>query len=98
VFIGARTHATIGAISTIVPTISLAYSRKARGLNQDIFGCQDFCIEPRDIRPEVISERVMFALEHEGAIKKQIEAVLPPIKEAAYRSGEILRSIINSSS
>lgn len=97
VFVGARTHATIGAISSSVPTISLAYSRKARGLNQDIFGCQDFCIEPRDMLPEVITERVLFAMEHAGAIRAQIAAALPPIREAAYRSGEILRSIVSSS-
>ncbi len=37
-FIGARTHATIAALSSGVPTCSLAYSVKARGLNRDLFG------------------------------------------------------------
>jgi colanic acid/amylovoran biosynthesis protein len=36
--IGARTHAAIGALSSGVPTISLAYSVKAYGINQDLFG------------------------------------------------------------
>lgn len=37
-FIGARTHATIAAFSSCVPTISIAYSVKAKGINRDLFG------------------------------------------------------------
>jgi polysaccharide pyruvyl transferase WcaK-like protein len=54
-FIGARTHATVAAFSTGVPTISIAYSKKARGINRDIFGheimsgntacCQEYIVE-----------------------------------------------------
>jgi len=44
-FIGARTHATIAAFSTSVPTLSLAYSLKAEGLNQEIFNSYDFMLD-----------------------------------------------------
>ncbi len=37
-FIGARTHSTIAAYSTGVPTIVVGYSVKARGIATDIFG------------------------------------------------------------
>ena len=37
-FVGARTHATIAALSSGVPTISISYSVKARGINRDLFG------------------------------------------------------------
>jgi len=37
-FIGARTHATIAALSMGIPTVSIAYSIKARGINKDLFG------------------------------------------------------------
>ena len=37
-FIGARTHATIAAYSTGVPTLVVGYSVKARGIAKDIFG------------------------------------------------------------
>ncbi|RZI85802.1 MAG: polysaccharide pyruvyl transferase family protein [Rubrivivax sp.] len=36
--IGARTHATIGSMSQAVPTVSIAYSRKAYGIMTDVFG------------------------------------------------------------
>lgn len=36
--IGTRTHSTIAALSQCVPTVSVAYSRKAYGIMKDIFG------------------------------------------------------------
>jgi colanic acid/amylovoran biosynthesis protein len=41
--VAARTHVTIAAFSQAVPTMSVAYSLKARGLNRDIFGHERFC-------------------------------------------------------
>lgn len=38
IFIGARTHSTIAALSNHVPTLSLSYSVKAEGINTRIFG------------------------------------------------------------
>ena len=35
-FMGARTHSTIAALSSYVPTISIAYSIKAFGINEEI--------------------------------------------------------------
>lgn len=39
--IGTRTHSTIASLSQGVPTISIAYSRKAYGIMSDIFGKED---------------------------------------------------------
>jgi len=36
--VGTRTHATIASLSQCVPTVSIAYSRKAYGIMRDIFG------------------------------------------------------------
>ncbi len=40
-FIGARTHATIAAYSTYVPTLVLGYSVKSKGIARDIFGSEN---------------------------------------------------------
>lgn len=40
-FIGARTHATIAAYSTGVPTLVLGYSVKSRGIARDLFGTEE---------------------------------------------------------
>ncbi len=47
-FIGARTHATIAALSSCVPTLSLSYSLKSRGINRDLFGHEDFVLPVAD--------------------------------------------------
>lgn len=45
-FIGARTHATIAAYSTCVPTLVLGYSIKSKGIAHDIFGTYDGYVIP----------------------------------------------------
>ena len=45
-FIGARTHATIAAYSTCVPTLVVGYSVKARGIAKDIFGTYENYVLP----------------------------------------------------
>lgn len=52
-FVGARTHSTIAAYSTGVPTLVLGYSVKARGIVKDIFGKEDAYIIPvQNLRSE----------------------------------------------
>lgn len=45
-FVGARTHSTIAAYSTGVPTLVIGYSVKARGIAKDIFGTENDYIIP----------------------------------------------------
>lgn len=45
-FVGARTHATIAAYSTGVPTLVVGYSVKARGIALDLFGTEDGYVLP----------------------------------------------------
>lgn len=45
-FLGARTHATIAAYSSCVPTLVVGYSVKARGIAKDIFGTEKGYVIP----------------------------------------------------
>jgi polysaccharide pyruvyl transferase WcaK-like protein len=45
-FVGARTHATIAAYSSMVPTLVVGYSVKARGIAHDLFGNEDNYVLP----------------------------------------------------
>lgn len=45
-FIGARTHATIAAYSTCVPTLVVGYSVKSRGIAKDLFGTEENYVLP----------------------------------------------------
>ena len=49
VFIGARTHSVIGALSSGVPAVALAYSLKARGIHRDLLGHEDGVLDVRDL-------------------------------------------------
>ena len=41
IFVGARTHSTIAAYSSGVPTLVVGYSVKARGIAKDLFGTEE---------------------------------------------------------
>lgn len=47
-FVGARTHSTIAAYSTNVPTLVLGYSVKSAGIAKDIFGNNENYVFPVD--------------------------------------------------
>lgn len=49
-FVGARTHATIAAYSSFVPTLVVGYSTKAMGIARDLFGTEEgFVIRIEDL-------------------------------------------------
>jgi len=45
-FIGARTHSTIAAYSSCVPTLVIGYSVKSRGIARDLFGTDENYVIP----------------------------------------------------
>lgn len=45
-FVGARTHATIAAYSSGVPTLVVGYSVKSRGIAKDLFGTEENYVLP----------------------------------------------------
>lgn len=92
-FVGARTHATIAALSQGVPTLSLAYSTKAWGINEDLFGHHDFCLDFRRLVPvDRIAESVGGLLRERQAVRRRLEEQLPAIKDRAFQAGRLLRA------
>ena len=94
VFAGARTHATIAAISSGIPTLSFAYSLKARGINDDIYGHAEYCLEPQQLRPDIVAEKIEVLFNRSDEIKEQIQAALPKTKKLAMDAGKYLKDII----
>ena len=95
VFAGARTHATIAGFSTHVPTLSFGYSVKAKGINQDIYGHTNLCLDVKDLGVAQIVERVRLLLEAEGDLRVQLARKMPEVKEAALSSGRILKELLD---
>lgn len=84
-FIGARTHATIAAYSSCVPTLTLGYSVKARGIAADLFGTeQGYVLPVQDLsRPDQLLQafKPLFARREE--LRSLLKARMP-----AYRLSE----------
>jgi colanic acid/amylovoran biosynthesis protein len=92
-FIGARTHATIAALSSLIPTISLVYSNKGRGLNDDLLGTRAYCIEPATITPEGVAACARQALENAQQIRRILAERVPAMAQRAFAAGDLLRQL-----
>ncbi|RZF60733.1 hypothetical protein EWE75_21425 [Sphingomonas populi] len=76
-FMGARTHATIGALSLGVPTISIAYSIKARGINRDLFGNEDCVLPTRKVSQQSLNNSLDYLFVHEEQMRKLLAERIP---------------------
>ncbi len=88
-FIGARTHATIAAYSSLVPTLVVGYSVKARGIARDLFGKEESYVIPVQSLKKTgdLTEGFRWLLQHEKEIREHLEAVMPSYREQAYLTG-----------
>jgi len=93
-FIGARTHATIGAISRGVPTISIAYSVKARGLNRDLFGDERFVLETPKVSAVTLAESLATLRRDETTIRKSLAGLMKTWKERTRGSAQELAAAL----
>lgn len=58
VFVGARTHSTIAALSSAVPTLSIGYSIKAKGINHDVFGDERWLVDHKQMTADTFAAKV----------------------------------------
>jgi polysaccharide pyruvyl transferase WcaK-like protein len=94
VFAGARTHSTIAALSSQVPTLSIAYSLKAKGINRDIYGNLDYCINVADLTPANLAERLEILVKKESGIRAHLQTTIPKFQSLALSAGPLLREVI----
>lgn len=90
-FIGARTHATIAAYTSCVPTIVLGYSVKSRGISLDLFGNEEYVLDSGKIKSATQLMKAFEALRaDEEKIKDMLRSVMPGKIRSAYEAGEVL--------
>lgn len=89
-FVGARTHATIAAYSTCVPTLVVGYSVKARGIARDLFGTEENYVLPVQSLKEKDDLKNAFGwlVSAEEDIRKKLEQIMPEYKEKALLTGK----------
>ena len=92
-FTGARTHSTIAAYSSCVPTLTVGYSVKSRGIAQDLFGTDDHYVLPVQKLEEggQLVSAFEWLMENEDSIRKHLDKVIPEVREKAGLYGRAVR-------
>ena len=89
IFIGARTHATIAAYSSMVPTLVVGYSVKARGIAKDIFGSyENYVIPVQSLQEETdLTNAFIWMQKNEQIIKNHLIEFMPDYKKKKLEAG-----------
>ena len=89
-FVGARTHATIAAYSSCVPTLVVGYSVKARGIARDLFGQEEHYVLPVQSlrnRDDLVKEFQRLSSQ-EKEIREKLEKKIPDYRNLALETGK----------
>lgn len=91
-FIGARTHATIAAYSSCVPTLVLGYSVKSRGIARDLFGTEEGYVLPVQALKEsdTLTAAFLEIVHREHEIRDGLKCLIPSVRERA-KAGALIR-------
>ena len=95
--VAARTHASIAAYSTQVPTLVIGYSVKARGIARDIFGTEDGYVLPvQNIQKEDELTCAFTKLQQqEKTIRSHYKEFMPDYIASAYLGAQEIKKIIS---
>ena len=92
-FVGARTHATIAAYSTCVPTLVVGYSVKARGIAKDLFGTDENYVLPvQGLKEETdLWNSFQWVYQRRDDIQKHLQEMMPDYIGQAASAGKVLK-------
>ena len=92
----ARTHASIAAYSTCVPTLVLGYSVKSRGIARDLFGTYENFVVPVSTlqSPNDLLRKFQWLMEHEAEIKEQLHSRIPSYQLEAMKVGDVVKELL----
>lgn len=88
-FVGARTHATIAAYSTLVPTLVLGYSVKSKGIAKDLFGTyEQYILSVDQLANDTnkLKNSFIWLLEHKAQIKQELVERMPSYIDSIYQT------------
>lgn len=82
-FVGARTHATIAAYSSEIPTLVLGYSIKSKGIASDLFGTYEGYVLPYHelIEENTLTNAFVNIMTNENEIKLKLHTFLPKYRK-----------------
>ena len=93
-FLGARTHSTIAAYSSGVPTLVMGYSVKSRGIARDLFGTEDGYVIPVQslCHPEALTEAMIAIMNREEDLRQRLSE-MSVYQRKAHTAGETIRAM-----
>lgn len=84
--IAVRTHASIAAYSSYIPTLVIGYSVKSKGIAKDIFGTDDnYVIAAQNFKTDFdLIDRFEWLMENENTIRTHLQSFMPDYCKKAY--------------
>jgi len=97
-FIGARTHSTIAAYSSYVPTIVVGYSVKSKGIATDLFNIyENYVLSIQTLTQEdELIKAFKFLQKNEFDIRRQLQKIMPQYQERAYNAAKKISELTMS--
>lgn len=92
-FIGARMHACIGALSMCVPTINISYHHKSNDI-MSMFGLEKNILSVNDINFDDLTSRINDVWSKRNEIKVQLLSKIDSIKKLAMLNAEHLKDFL----
>ena len=94
-FVGARTHATIAAYSSGVPTLVVGYSTKAKGIARDLFGTDEQYVLPVQSleTPEDMTMAFDWLNVHSDRIEKVLQQKMPAYRQTIRQAAAAVKNL-----
>lgn len=91
-FVGARTHSTIAAYSSCIPTLVVGYSVKAKGIAKDIFGTDKNYVLPVQalLKDNDLTSAFRWLYEHENEIRSHLNLFIPKYCEQVLKVKDVI--------
>lgn len=95
-FVGARTHATIAAYSSCVPTLVAGYSVKSRGIARDLFGTDEGYVIPVQslFSPDDLTNQFQWLEKTEMEQREKLKNRIPDYVNEARKSANAFNMIV----
>lgn len=95
-FVGARTHSTIAAYSSMVPTLVAGYSVKSIGIARDLFGTErNYVVDVRKLKDEnALMEHFKYLVAHENEMREKLRQVIPNYVEELGKMRGIIGEVV----
>lgn len=98
IYVGARTHSTIAAYSTCVPTLVIGYSVKSIGIARDLFGTYEGYVVPvntiSDKNIDILKDAFRNLYNKSDAIKADLCSMMTGYQNKAWKAGELFNSLL----